>query len=102
MWSQYLSILLVPAAYALIAWGAVDNKMEHLAQADIDTQADIERFEGRYVPRTEIDAKLQTIQVQVGAVQANVEDLKEQSERQTAEIIRRLETMDRAARERSP
>ena len=41
-----------------------------------------------------IDAKLDNIQLQVGAVQANVEALKEQSERQTAQIIRRIERMD--------
>ena len=43
---------------------------------------------------TEIDAKLQTIQVQIGAVQATQEVIKEQSERQTAEIIRRIERLD--------
>jgi len=51
-----------------------------------------------YVPRTEIDAKLENIQLQVEAVKEDVGELKEQSVRQTAEIIRRIERIDSPSR----
>ncbi len=51
-----------------------------------------------YVPRSEIDAKLATIQVHIGAVQANVMALKEQSERQTREILLDHRKLDRERR----
>ncbi len=51
-----------------------------------------------YVPRTEIDAKLGNIQLQVESVKEDVGELKEQSVRQTAEIIRRIERLDASRR----
>ena len=48
-----------------------------------------------FVPRSEIDAKLETIHVQIQGVRDTQEAIKEQGDRQTAEIIRRIERMDR-------
>jgi len=47
-----------------------------------------------YVPRTEIDAKLENLQLQVGAVEGKVDAAAAQSARQTALIIRRIERLD--------
>ncbi len=46
-----------------------------------------------YVPRTEIDAKLENIQLQVESVKEDVGELKAQSAQQTEEIIRRIERL---------
>lgn len=97
-WAPILVALLVPTAYFLIGIGATTNKLDALAQSQTDTNGELDRMQSDmpedYVPRREIDAKLNTLQVQVGGVQAQVEELKDQGERQTAEIIRRIERMD--------
>ena len=54
--------------------------------------------EARYVPRTEIDAKLENIELQVGAVQQSVDAYAAQSERQAQEIIRRIERLPQPRR----
>ncbi len=52
----------------------------------------------RYVPRNEIDVKLENIELQVGSVQKSVDAYAAQSERQTQEIIRRIERLPQPRR----
>jgi len=47
-----------------------------------------------FVPRNEISVKFRNLELQIEAVQISVDANAEQSERQTAEIIRRIERID--------
>lgn len=98
-WLPVVLALLVPTVYAVFLGGAMSNRMDVLAQDVEDNGEAISTTPNTFVPRNELDAKLENIQLQVGSVQANVEDLKEQSERQTAQILRRLERMDTPRRD---
>jgi hypothetical protein len=91
--------LLVPTIYAVFLGGTMSNRIDVLAQDVEDNGEAISSTPATFVPRNELEAKLENIQLQVGGVQANVEDLKEQSERQTAEIIRRIERLDEPRRQ---
>ena len=94
-WFICVTTLAVPFIMVLIWAVSLGNRLDAVAQDVADNGAAISTTPSTFVPRAEIDAKLQSIQLQVGYVQANVEALKEQSERQTAEIIRRIERADR-------
>ena len=81
----------MPTIHVVWLGGGMSNRIDVNAQ-EIEKNGDaISTTPSTFVPRAELDAKLDNIQLQVGHVQANVEALKEQSERQTAEIIRRIE-----------
>lgn len=83
--------LIVPTASFLVMWGTITNKIDANAEDIEKNGAAIASTPSTFVPRRELDAKLENIQIQIGQVQANVEELREQSERQTAEIIRKIE-----------
>ncbi len=107
LWVSVAALLLafiVPVASGLIWSGNVDGQFKEVKSLiDVNAQ-DIEDNGNAisttpitFVPRGELDAKLNNIQLQVGHVQANVEALKEQSERQTAEIIRKIDRINSPA-----
>ena len=91
-WIPLIAAFLVPTIYVVWIGGGMSNRLDAIAQDVQDNGAAISTTPSTFVPRAELDAKLDNIQLQIGHVQANVEALKEQSERQTAEIIRRIET----------
>ncbi len=94
LWLPIVLALLVPTIYAVFLGGTMSNRLDVLGQAEAATRAEFGDLDDSYVPRREIDLKLQTIQLQMEQVAGDVEELKEQSERQTAEIIRRIERLD--------
>lgn len=97
-WIPIVVALIVPTLYAVFLGGVLSTRIDANAQDIQDNGRDIADQPRQYVPRSEIDAKLQTIQVQIGSVQASVEAAKEQSERQTAEIIRKLDRLEEPRR----
>ena len=72
----------------------MSKSIDVLAQDVEDNGVAISTTPLTFVPRAELDAKLETINVKISSVQARLEENSEQSERQTAEIIRRIERMD--------
>jgi hypothetical protein len=94
VWLLLLLALAVPTIYAFVGIVLMKGQLNAQEKDIRENSAAIDLTPRTYVPRTEIDAKLETIQVQIGSVQANVDGLKDQGERQTAEIIRRIERID--------
>ncbi len=98
VWLPIVLALAVPTIYAVYLGGTMSNRLDVLAQAAAATQSELGDLDDSYVPRREIDLNLQTIQLQMEQVAGDVEELKEQSERQTQEIIRRIERIDTMGR----
>lgn len=94
LWLPVALALIAPIGLFLVGWGATAARIDALAQDIEANERAIASSPSTYVPRFEIDAKLGALQMQMEAVQADVEELKKQSERQTAEIIRRIERLD--------
>ncbi len=93
-WLVIMLALLVPTAGVFVWGGTMSARIDAIAQDTRENGVALSTTPTIFVPRMELNAKLENIQLQVGAVKANVEELKEQSERQTAEIIRRIERID--------
>ena len=97
--------IIVPTIYVAIWGGKVEEKFTNVVGLINANAQDIEKngaaistTPSTFVPRAELDAKLDNIQLQVKHTNENVESLEErvkdlaaQGERQTAEIIRRID-----------
>jgi len=64
-WLLIALALIVPSGTFLIGWGALGNRIDVLAQASEATKIEMGGLDNAYVPRREIDAKLQNLELQV-------------------------------------
>lgn len=93
-WIPVGGALLIPL-FTVVIWAVtLGNRLDAVAQDVEDNGKAIATTPSTFVPRNELDAKLENIDTKVNAVQADVTELKRQGEQQTAEIIRRIERMD--------
>jgi len=90
-WLPIAMVCAIPLAGALVGWGVMSTRIETNAQQHRDNQDVLKSIPEMYVPRTEIDAKLETIDVKIDAVQKSVDT-------STIEIIRRIERLDGGSR----
>ncbi len=90
-WAIVGTAMAVPMGSMLIWGGMLTANYTALAQDVAANGAAISTTPTTFVPRGEINAKLETLDLKVSTVQATVDANAEQSERQTAQIIRRIE-----------
>lgn len=98
LWFILVLALSVPLGTLLgggiFAWGIITNRVNVNAQDIEKNGAALSTIPSTFIPRGEVNALLETLDFKISTVQAQVLANSEQSERQTAEIIRRIERMD--------
>jgi len=99
-----LSILMIFAVPTILAIGSIfvsTYRIDANAREIEDNGTALSTIPQIFVPRTEIDAKLQTIQVQIGAMQNTQREIRDtqkeiriQSARETSEILQELRRLE--------
>jgi len=95
-WLPIVLALLVPTVYAVWLGDTMSNRLDVLAQDVEDNGVAISTTPSTFVPRPELNAMFETINVKISNVQVRLEENSQQSERQTAQILRSLDRLSRA------
>ena len=98
LWIPLAAAFLVPTIYVVWLGGGMSNRLDALAQDVEDNGVALSTTPSTFIPRPELDAKLENIRLEVKhtndkvqSLDERVKELSKQGERQTAAIIRSIE-----------